>query len=157
MGKKGGGKTWPASLIISAHFSRPFKRFSADCVPSVPVCAHDFLTSASRFSCRALIQWQYVLHLGGTVRNHSARQPGSSALTSFFVLGMSVAEPFHASTKQFLFFSAFSSSTNLDRCLSGTPANVSMRRRAILPNPKVWPRSMLIAHACRSLGWRSSQ
>jgi hypothetical protein len=28
----------------------------------------------------------------------------ASALTSFFVLGMSVAEPFHASTKQFLYF-----------------------------------------------------
>jgi hypothetical protein len=63
MGKKGGGKTWPASLFISVHVTRLLNSFFADCVPSVPVAAHDFLASASWFSCRAFIEWQYFLFI----------------------------------------------------------------------------------------------
>jgi hypothetical protein len=105
MGKKGGGKTWPASLFISAHFTRLFNAFLQTAYLSMPVCAHDFLTSASRFSCRAFIPWKYFLVI--MVELCPTIPRGSQTIIGPDIIlrpRHELAEPFHASTKQFLYF-----------------------------------------------------
>src|SRR5208282_2251119 len=54
------GTTWPASPSFFIHFYKAFQRFSDECDATVPVCAHNFLTSDSKLSCRAFIQWLYL-------------------------------------------------------------------------------------------------